>query len=134
MRRNMYGGTKYEIRCLSWTSLQNRGKRPVYKGCQILVREVGVKSASERRQKHDHKPDDWRTYRLFNCLKMFCVILSTWQLVTSMTACILLPLPTPDPQQESEFSLALSKSGNHMPCTREDLYLCVEEYAVASLL
>src|SRR4051812_26952082 len=36
-------------------------ERSVYKGCQILVREVGVKSAMGGGRKHGHKPDDWET-------------------------------------------------------------------------
>jgi hypothetical protein len=35
----------------------------VYNEYRILVREVGVKSAGERRGRPDHTPDDWRTYR-----------------------------------------------------------------------
>jgi hypothetical protein len=41
-------------------SPSNREKNPVYKWCRILVREVGVKSAGERRRRRGHKPDGWR--------------------------------------------------------------------------
>lgn len=40
---------------------QTEGRSSVCKGCRILVREVGVKSADERRRGHGHKTDDWGT-------------------------------------------------------------------------
>jgi len=51
---------------MAGTLPSSRGRRPVYKGCRILVREVGVKSGGYGGRRPGHKPDDWRTYRLFD--------------------------------------------------------------------
>ncbi len=69
-------------------SLSGRGRSPIYKPCQILVLEVGVRSVGEKRCRPGHKPEGYGTAFSVPAVGANVDITRTWRRETQDTPSI----------------------------------------------